>query len=386
MTEVAQSKNFGDGKKRVPFVFLITDGAVKNEKDICLYARSLSSSIRLASHFYLIFASLFPFQKKKKKIQYFWHRSRCEPCFPSNASPNWKGFFRSCLDKKRSLQVEQFVFLSFYWPFLSTVHVRRMVYLLRTTRAPVLTEVRIGIAKTAENVEIYPYPIPDLFSGAPIIFSGKYSGTFPETIAISGLFADQSKFKTEVSVNSNSPIPIERIFVKQQLDLLSSQVSPPSPSHPFPLAFLYKITNNYIKAWLTDSRKIKKNVIDISCRESMPCELTTMVAYEVKPGEKSKFDKKKLLDKRVLSPYFLSLPPSLTHINLAPCLNGNIYIFLSYCKSTEGESCWLLEEFLSSECLPMLLVTYQLPCPMFRLETYQKGSGNLFLLSFLFFF
>ena len=103
---------------------------------------------------------------------------------------------------------------------------RQMVYLLGMTNAPVLTELKVGIAKTAENVEIFPYPIPDLFCGSPLLISGKYTGVFPDKISVLGFLSTGEKFQVDVPVESNSQIPVDKIFVKQELDILTANVSP----------------------------------------------------------------------------------------------------------------------------------------------------------------
>jgi len=221
-------------KGTVPFIFLITDGAVRNERDICLYVKLLQANVRINTFGIGLFCNHF-FLKMLAQIG----RGFCEVAYKS------------------------------------TDVFDQMVYLLGMTNAPVLTDVRIGIAKSAENVEVFPYPIPDLFCGAPLVVSGKYTGTFPSKISLLGLLTNGEKFKTDVPVDSKSKIPVDRIFVKQQLDILTAQ------------------------AWLTDSRRIKQQVIDISMKESMPCAHTTMVAFEIDKNKKKDFDKKKLRDKRI---------------------------------------------------------------------------------------
>lgn len=36
------------------------------------------------------------------------------------------------------------------------------------------------------GLEIFPYPVPDLFCGRPLMVAGKYLGQWPETIEVVG--------------------------------------------------------------------------------------------------------------------------------------------------------------------------------------------------------
>lgn len=72
-------------------------------------------------------------------------------------------------------------------------------------------------------LQMYPFPIPDLFCGNPLVVSGKYQGTFPDSITIFGLMPDQSTWQLEVPSRKSSKVPLNKVFAKQQLDLLTGQ-------------------------------------------------------------------------------------------------------------------------------------------------------------------
>ena len=55
--------------------------------------------------------------------------------------------------------------------------VSQITQLLTMANVPVLTDVSLDI-DGVEECELYPFPVPDLFLGAPIIISGKYQGDF----------------------------------------------------------------------------------------------------------------------------------------------------------------------------------------------------------------
>ena len=64
-----------------------------------------------------------------------------------------------------------------------------MTRMLTAAAKPVLTEITLGI-QGLESCELYPYPIPDLFCGLPLVISGKYTGQWPESITLNGTMPD----------------------------------------------------------------------------------------------------------------------------------------------------------------------------------------------------
>ena len=50
---------------------------------------------------------------------------------------------------------------------------KKMFDLLRASKTPILTNIAVGIPQSAQGVEILPFPVPDLFAGAPVMISGK---------------------------------------------------------------------------------------------------------------------------------------------------------------------------------------------------------------------
>ena len=51
-----------------------------------------------------------------------------------------------------------------------------------------------------EHCELYPNPIPDLFSGSPLLIAGKFKGEFPPEIKLHGNWADSGEGETTVYV------------------------------------------------------------------------------------------------------------------------------------------------------------------------------------------
>jgi hypothetical protein len=58
------------------------------------------------------------------------------------------------------------------------------------------------------------------------------------------------------------------VFIKQRLDLLTA------------------------RAWLEESKKLEAEIVELSCRESLPCAHTTMLAFETTEEKKREAEKK----------------------------------------------------------------------------------------------
>jgi hypothetical protein len=131
----------------------------------------------------------------------------------------------------------------------------QMLQLLNMAAIPVLTNVQLSIAGI-KGVELYPFPIPDLFMGAPLTIAGRYAGKFPDEVKITGQQADKKEYSMTIQPRSSEVIPVNKVFIKQRLDLLTA------------------------RSWLEESKSLQEQIVDISCTESMPSAYTTMVAYE----------------------------------------------------------------------------------------------------------
>jgi len=142
---------------------------------------------------------------------------------------------------------------------------KRTLRLMHSMSNPVLSY--ISLAMQAEGVELYPFPIPDLFKGAPLLVAGKHAGQFPQQIGVQGFLPDGKQWnKSIMTVKSNS-IPVDRVFAKARIDDLTA------------------------KYWLTEDEKIKDQIIQLSVETSMPSAYTTVVAYETTTKKKEKEEK-----------------------------------------------------------------------------------------------
>lgn len=164
----------------VPYVFLITDGAVSDEQNICLAMQSRIAALGVRSPristFGIGFYCNFYFLKMLAVIG----RGMSDVAFTS--------------DKIR----------------------KQMERMLVAAATPVLTN--LGLAGLPDGCEVYPFPIADLFCGNPLIVSGKFHGEFPKSIVVTGLLPDQSTWQLEIPSRKDSKFPLNK-----QLDLLTGQ-------------------------------------------------------------------------------------------------------------------------------------------------------------------
>ena len=91
---------------------------------------------------------------------------------------------------------------------------------------------------------------------------------FPQQVTLTGTLATGQQYAVGVPVQPAGPVPVERVFLKQRLELLTA------------------------KGWLEDSIQIKQEVVALSTAASMPCAHTTMIAFETTPEMLRKFQQK----------------------------------------------------------------------------------------------
>ncbi len=75
----------------------------------------------------------------------------------------------------------------------------RVTRLLESCSTPVLTSVDVAVAGV-QQLELYPMPLPDLFVGAPLLVAGRYRGSFPDRVMLSGNISDGRRLALEVGV------------------------------------------------------------------------------------------------------------------------------------------------------------------------------------------
>ncbi|GBG76153.1 hypothetical protein CBR_g21902 [Chara braunii] len=207
----------------VPYVFLITDGAVSDEREICKEMHSVASARGGSA----------------PRISTFGIGHYCNYFFLRMLAVIGRGIADAAFTQDKVKE--------------------QMERLLLAASTPLLTNLQLSIPDLPHGCEIYPFPVPDLFCGNPLVISGKFHGTFPPFVEVVGSNPDGSQWSSKVTSNRVPQIPLNRVFVKQQMDLLTA------------------------RAWLHDDSKLRAQVVDISVKEGVPCEHTVMVGFETTP-------------------------------------------------------------------------------------------------------
>lgn len=134
----------------------------------------------------------------------------------------------------------------------------------KSTR-PLLMDITLVIVSGGLSIEVYPFPIPDLFKGCPVAVAGAWTGTgaFPSTITVCGRMPGGEQLSFPVEVRT-----AETGFLNQALGSfrIDSIVS----------AYWMKQNNDKEKAGL------KQKAIDASIEASIPCVFTQSVAYQTR--------------------------------------------------------------------------------------------------------
>eukprot|EP00899_Mesostigma_viride_P025506 jgi/Mesvir1/613/Mv02046-RA.2 len=163
----------------VPYIFLITDGAVENERHIChVVMQRLAANQGWTQSPY----------GTAPRISTFGIGQRCNYYFLKILAEKGRGLSDVAFTNDR-LRMQ-------------------MDGLLLAAATPVVTD--ITVKGLPHDAELYPSPPPDLFVGAPVVIAGKYRGVLPPTLAVEGRMPGGGVWRSEV-------------FLKQQMDLLTAK-------------------------------------------------------------------------------------------------------------------------------------------------------------------
>ncbi|XP_021901963.1 inter-alpha-trypsin inhibitor heavy chain H3 isoform X2 [Carica papaya] len=204
----------------VPMIFLVTDGAVEDERHICDVMKS-----RLTNG-----GSICP------RIYTFGIGSFCNNYFLQTLATISGGHHEAAYD-------------------VGTIEIQ-LQRLFTRALCTVLTNITIHGFEDLNKVEVYPSRIPDLSSVSPLIVSGCYQGKFPDNLTVKGLKGDLTNCIVDLKIQSAKDIPIDRVLAKQKIDLLTAQ------------------------AWFSDDKQLQEKVAKISIQTGFPSEYTTMALLE----------------------------------------------------------------------------------------------------------
>lgn len=202
---------------RIPMVFLLTDGAVNNEKDIRNWVESNSKGVR----FHTLGIGEY-----------------CNAYFLKMVAMAGRGLNDHIVDGRNIF--------------------KQVLGLLRSATTPILTNIQVLLPVQSHEYEIFPYPIPDLFCGNPLVISGKASVPFDHAL-VQGLLPNGQMFQVQIPI-LRAPIELHKVFARQRLDYMIGQ------------------------AWKTDRPEDVNAVVRMACMYSIPTPYTVLVGYEVKPS------------------------------------------------------------------------------------------------------
>ncbi|XP_009764209.1 uncharacterized protein [Nicotiana sylvestris] len=212
------SKN-GDS---IPLVFLITDGSVGDEREICETLRGQLMKRGL----------------KAPRISTFGIGLYCNHYFLQMLAQMGGGYYDAAYDVDS----------------ISS----RLERLFNSTSSVILADLRIDALENLDSFELYPCYLPDLLSSRPLIVSGRLFGNCPDSVKVSGTLADSSNFVVDVKVQKAKDFPLERVFARRQIKILTAN------------------------AWCSGSKQLEEKVVKMSLQTGVPSEYTNLILVENK--------------------------------------------------------------------------------------------------------
>ncbi|CAH1425410.1 unnamed protein product [Lactuca virosa] len=216
----------GKNGELIPLIFLITDGTVEDEREICNMMKFSHVDGGLSS----------------PRIFTFGIGSYCNHHFLPMLAHIGRGYYDHACDVDLIGD--------------------RLQRLFNNALSPLLANVTLDSLETLKSYELYPSRIPDLLSRSPLIVSGRYQGKFPELVKVRGLMTDLSSYVMDIKVRKTSNINLDRMCGMREVDILTSQ------------------------AWLDKNIDTEKKVAKMSLQRGVPSEYTRIILVQkdkVKP-------------------------------------------------------------------------------------------------------
>ncbi|XP_042473184.1 inter-alpha-trypsin inhibitor heavy chain H4-like [Zingiber officinale] len=204
----------------IPQIFLITDGAVEDEHNICNTIKTLLANS----------GSISP------RISTFGIGSYCNHYFLKILASIGRGQYDAAYD-----------------PDSIGTHIKKWFCRASST---IVANLTVDSFTDLDEFEVYSINIPDLSAQCPLIISGRFYGRFPETLQAKGILADMTDIVIDLKVYNTKDFPLEKALVKQHIDLLTAQ------------------------AWFTESKQLEEKVAKLSIHNSIPSEYACMVLLQ----------------------------------------------------------------------------------------------------------
>ncbi|XVF74300.1 hypothetical protein PTKIN_Ptkin13bG0099100 [Pterospermum kingtungense] len=219
-------KLLSDSSDSIPLIFLITDGSVEDEREICKVMKGYLTSGRSVS----------------PRVYTFGIGLYCNHYFLQMLAQIGRGHY-ACTYNADNIELG-------------------MERLFTTAFSVVLANITMAMPENLDSLELFPSHIPDLSFGSPLIVSGRYKGDFPDVIKVHGMLPDMRTFATNLKVQNAKDVPFDRVLPRRQIDIITCH------------------------AWLLESKELEEKVAKISLQTSFPSEYTRLILLQTDSGKK----------------------------------------------------------------------------------------------------
>ncbi|XP_027124870.1 uncharacterized protein [Coffea arabica] len=232
----------------ISLIFLITDGSVEDERDICAIVKHQAMEGGFNS----------------PRINTLAIGSYCNHYFLQVLAEIGRGYYDAAYDMDS---------IDF-----------RLERLFDQASSVILADLTIDCLEQLDSLELYPFQLPDLLSESPLLVSGRYTGKFPDSVKFRGTLADLENYVIDAKVQKAKDFPMERMFAKSQIDALTAN------------------------AWLSEDKQLEEKVERMSLQMGVPSEYTNLVLVETKKEKQlSESSGKKIIVLRTVGAGFGSL-------------------------------------------------------------------------------
>ncbi|XP_023530597.1 uncharacterized protein LOC111793097 [Cucurbita pepo subsp. pepo] len=220
LTMATEMLNDGGSDGSVPIIFLVTDGAVENERHICdVMRKNLTGKQSVHPRIYTFGIGIF-----------------CNYYFLRMLAMIGRGHCDAAYD-------------------LDSVE-PRMRRLYKRAISTIFVNIATDAFDDLDEVKVYPSFIPDLSSESLLTVSGRYCGNFPETVKAKGLLANLDNIVLDLKVHQAKDIPLDKLFIKDQIELLTAE------------------------AWFTENKQLVEMVKKMSTKSGVMSEYTQMFIFQ----------------------------------------------------------------------------------------------------------
>ncbi|XP_030510765.2 uncharacterized protein LOC115725393 isoform X1 [Cannabis sativa] len=203
-----------------PIIFLVTDGAVEDERQICDIVNNHVAEMG----------------SKCPRIYTFGIGSFCNHHFLRMLALISRGQYDAAYD--------------------ADLVEARLQKLFTRASSLLLSNVTFDALDSLGEVEVFPTRIPDLSSEDPLVVFGRYQGKFPNSCKAKGVLAGLNSFVIDLKIHNAKDVPLNKIFAKEQIDQLTA------------------------RAWFTENKELEDKISKMSIQTGVVSEYTRMIVLE----------------------------------------------------------------------------------------------------------